>query len=139
MYPQWVLWVGLLPISIYFFKQISWVSFIVNFLAVPFFSFIILPVLFFTFCIFCLWLCVLNGDLFFLNAIKFFFKFNNDLMTLLWNLLNFFSGLGFSHWNVPYSENLFTLFLGVLGSVFLLSPRLGFYRYFGLFGWFAMI
>jgi len=40
---QWIMAIGLIPLNLLFFQQISWVGFIANAIAIPFVGFIILP------------------------------------------------------------------------------------------------
>ncbi|HEV2613299.1 MAG TPA: ComEC/Rec2 family competence protein [Gammaproteobacteria bacterium] len=40
---QWVMAIGLIPLNLLFFQQISWVGFLANLIAIPYIGFIILP------------------------------------------------------------------------------------------------
>ncbi|MDX2164381.1 MAG: ComEC/Rec2 family competence protein [Gammaproteobacteria bacterium] len=40
---QWIMAVGLIPVNLLFFEQISWIGFIANAIAIPFVGFVILP------------------------------------------------------------------------------------------------
>lgn len=43
LYPHWVLFVGLCPFTLLFFKQVAWVSAIANFIAIPWVSLVVVP------------------------------------------------------------------------------------------------
>lgn len=108
---QWVIALGLLPISIALFQQCSLVSFIANSIAIPLTGFFILP------------LCLLGSmALFFSNHFGGFILFLADkLLSLLWWILTSFSHLSWSVWyqSIPHMS---LIILGCLGVVLLLLP-----------------
>jgi len=135
IYPQWFIFIGLIPISLYWFSQFSTIGFFTNFLAIPYLFFIILPLL----------LLSVLGVLFllffkfiFLNfLLKQLFIFINFLIFLLWKFLKFNSNLPYSHFLI-HTPHLIFVISGTLGAMILLTPRYG-YGYKRLIGLFLFL
>jgi len=109
---QWVIGLGLVPVSLVFFQSFSLVSFVANTIAIPWLSFAILP------------FCLLSSIfLFILPALGAGFLWIADKsLAGLWLLLTWFSHYSHAVWYqaVP---NYFILLLAVLGCLLLLLPR----------------
>ncbi len=118
---QWVIAVGLIPLSIWLFKQCSIVSFIANSIAIPWIGFLIVPLTLLG-CLVLLFspymggLCLLGAD---------------KLLQLLWIILTYLSNLSWSSWyqTIP---NPWILIAACVGIIIVLVP-MGFPgRWFGL-------
>lgn len=119
---QWVIAIGLIPLSLWLFKQCSIVSFIANSIAIPWVGFLIVPLTFLG-CfvlLFSPWLgglCLQGAD---------------KLLQILWVILTYFSNLSWSSWyqSIP---NTWVLMVACIGIIILLVP-IGFPgRWFGIF------
>ena len=91
---QWVMAIGLLPLSIGLFQECSWVSFIANSIAIPFVGFLILP-------------CVLLGCVCFLFSPMMahaLIGIADTVMGAVWKLLVYLSHFswGISHAALPH-------------------------------------
>lgn len=113
-YAQWVIFIGLLPISLTWFSQVSWVAFGVNLIAVPYLSFIIMPCVFLSF-----------------FGFKFIFILNNFLISLLWGFLKFASDWPYSH-EVLKTPSILSVMLATLGGMILLKLDWRHWRWLGL-------
>lgn len=89
--PQWVVTIGMMPTLISLFKQITLTSLIANLIAIPVFSFLIIPC-----CLFGLICLLVNNHLgiWILQIASF-------LLNLSWTFLNFCAG--FSQFILPYA------------------------------------
>jgi competence protein ComEC len=120
---QWILTLGLIPLSIWFFQECSFVSFIANTIAIPWVGLLIVPL-------------ILLGCLVLLFSIKtggLILSFADQLLSLLWQVLTYLSHLTWASWfhAVP---NIYLFMLACAGMVVLLLPA-GFPgRWLGLFG-----
>lgn len=109
---QWVIMVGIFPLMLLFYHDISGVSFVANSLAIPWFAFIIIPgcflggmilPLFPSLAHFILWLILAN-------------------LKLFWVVLTFLAQWPFSHGHFPFPS--ISVFIFVLAGVFImLLPR----------------
>jgi len=109
---QWVIMLSVLPLSLWYFHEVSWVSCFANIIAVPWFSFIIIPCCFLGVIVLminhCLG-CYLLG--FVLKNLEFFWDFLHWIVQL-------------PHLNVQYYlSNEWTFLFLVLSVFLLLSPR----------------
>lgn len=86
--PQWVVFLGLLPLCSLLFEQISLLSPLVNFIAIPWVSLLVLPLALMG--SFCLLLSNTIGG-FLLNLAE-------TLLTMLWPILKYFHNLSFGLW-----------------------------------------
>jgi competence protein ComEC len=111
---QWIMAIGLIPLSFLFFQQVSLTGFIANCIAIPFIGFIILP------------LCIV-GILF-----NFFWKIAGFLLIHFWPLIHWLATFPYSQWyhSIHYAE-LFSIFLAV---ILFLAPRGIPARWMGLWG-----
>jgi competence protein ComEC len=103
---------GLIPLSLLFFHQISWISFAANLIAIPSIGFIILPF-------------SLLGSLFSLVSPvlgNHILIFTEQLLELLWKLLKFFSEIPFTQY-YAYLSNRWILVSSLVGILLLLAPK----------------
>lgn len=109
---QWVIGVGLIPLSLLFFQQSSLVSFLANSIAIPWLGFLILP------------FCFLSGI--FLSLFEplgvLFLQIANKSLALLWVILSWFASLPIATWHgaIP---NFIVLAITVAAFFVLLLPR----------------
>lgn len=105
--------VGLLPLMLWYFQQISFISFLANAIAIPWVGFIILPL--------CLSACMLYiFHLFYFSRILFFLS--GKMLYPLWKILVFFSSLPMASWH----HGLFTILIciaGIIAVLLLLAPQ----------------
>lgn len=109
---QLALSLGLIPLSLLFFQQISWISFIANLIAIPSIGFLILP------------LSLLGSLLSLVSSVlgKNILIFVEKLLELLWSLLNFFSEIPFTQY-YAYLSNRWILAASIIGILLILAPR----------------
>ena len=103
---------GLIPLSLFFFHQISWISFAANLIAIPSIEFLILPL-------------SLLGSLLSLVCYDFGHQlliFAEQLLKLLWKLLNFFSKIPFTQY-YAYLSNGWLLTSSLIGILLILAPK----------------
>ncbi|MFZ0219792.1 MAG: DNA internalization-related competence protein ComEC/Rec2 [Candidatus Aquirickettsiella sp.] len=103
---------GLLPLSLLFFNQISWISFIANLIAIPSIGFLILPL-------------SLLGSLLSLVSPVFgnpILIFVEQLLELLWKVLSFFSKIPLAQY-YAYLSNGWILISSLVGLLLLLAPK----------------
>ncbi|EKD71357.1 MAG: hypothetical protein ACD_46C00203G0008 [uncultured bacterium] len=108
---QWVIGIGLIPLTLFFFQACSAASFLANTIAIPWLGFCILP------------LCFLSVIFIFSSSISSIFLWLADKnLALLWGVLTWFSSLNFAVWThaIP---SIFMLILTIIGVIFLLLPR----------------
>ena len=109
---QWVIAVGLIPLSLMFFQECSLTSFIANSIAIPWLGFLILP------------LCFLSSIVVFVSPglAKLLLLIAGKSLSGLWFVLSWFAKLHFSVWihAVPHT---WILVLSIIGILFLLLPR----------------
>lgn len=108
---QWVIGMGLIPLSLLFFGQCSLISFIANMIAIPFLGFLILPLCFLS----AIFLCLIPplGKLGLMIADK--------NLSILWKILTYFSSLPMSILQFDVSHYLTFISL-LLGIILFLSP-----------------
>lgn len=109
---QWVVTLGLLPMTLLFFHQISWIGFIANLIAIPWVGFIVLPL-------------SLLGSLFllFLPSIgHWVLKLAEISLECLWSMLSLLASLPHVQWNFYFPNMLFLLAV-TIGALLLLAPR----------------
>ena len=108
---QWVIGVGLIPLTLYFFHECSLVSFIANSIAIPWLGFFVLP------------LCFLSDLLLFVwpSAAEFILFLADRSLSGMWMMLTWFSQIHFSTWQqvIPTTS---LLVLTILGVILLLLP-----------------
>ena len=121
---QWAMLIGLLPVMLLFFQQISLIAFLANAIAIPWIGFVVLPmallsVMFYLF------------DFHFLS--QHLFCLTGKLLLPLWQILKWASHFSFASWHHAIS-NPFVLTLGIMGAIYLLSPRKLPAKWLGCFG-----
>lgn len=110
---QMTMMVGLMPLMIWFFQQVSVVSFVANAIAIPWVGFVILPIAL-SACVMCLF--------HFFWVSQTLFWLSGKCLYPLWKILFFLSRISFSSWHHAFS-NVVILLLGMLGVIILLAPR----------------
>ncbi|MDF2939878.1 MAG: internalization-related competence protein ComEC/Rec2 [Gammaproteobacteria bacterium] len=121
VYPQWVIFWGILPISLLYFQQVSMVSLITNIIAIPMMMLLIIPgALFGTLMLF-IWPS--------LGAL--ILHYSSLIMDILWWILQYFATREWWGLYLPEPSILLTA-LGILGAVLILSPKAVPARWLGL-------
>ncbi|GAB4507828.1 MAG: DNA internalization-related competence protein ComEC/Rec2 [Sulfuricaulis sp.] len=111
-YIQWAIALGMLPLMLAMFQQISLVAPVANMLAVPVFDLMAVPL-------------TLLGTLALgvsPDVAGFLFKFAAWLLHWLWQALAWLANLSFSQWAQP-APTWWALMCGVVGVLLLLAPR----------------
>lgn len=109
---QLTIGLGLIPLSLLFFHQISWISFIANLIAIPSIGFLILP------------LSLLGSLLTIISPVlgSYILIFTGQLLELLWKLLSFFSEIALTQY-YAYLSNYWILVSSLMGMLLLLAPK----------------
>ena len=112
-YIQWAIALGMLPLMLVMFQQVSLVAPLANMLAVPVFDLMAVPL-------------TLTGALL-LNLFPdwfagYFFKLAAGLLHGLWQALTWLADVSFSQWTQP-APSWWALLCGVVGVILLLAPR----------------
>jgi len=112
-YLQWAIALGMLPLTLAMFQQVSVVAPLANMLAVPVFDLLAVPL-------------TLTGVVAFSvlpdTVAGFFFHAAAWLLQALWQVLKFFAQLEFTQWSHPAPAP-WTLLCALLGVALLLAPR----------------
>lgn len=108
---QWIIGIGLIPLSLLFFQQCSLISFVANTIAIPWLSFFILPFTFFA----TLFIFISPTVTSFLLAIADF------SLSGLWKILNFLAHLHFAVWHQAM-PSMMILIITTIGILILLLP-----------------
>ncbi len=111
-YIQWAIALGMLPLMLAMFQQISLVAPLANMLAVPVFDLMAVPL-------------TLLGTLmlsFAPHVSGYFFKLAAWLLQMLWQVLTWLADLSFSQWT-QLAPVWWALLCGVIGVLLLLAPR----------------
>ena len=108
---QWVASLGLLPLTIGFFDQTTVIGPLVNLLAIPWISLVVVPL--------ALLGCLFSGVPVIAGA---FWYASAALMQILWLLLQWLQGLSWSSRVIPES-GLAAVVIGLVGACLLLMPR----------------
>ena len=108
---QWVISLAMIPIVLYAFQSFSVVSPLANLLAVPWVSFVVVPLVFLA-AIFSM----------FLPVFEFILQVVNYSLEILWWVLELFSSWSLAKWygNIP---NIWVLLLSLIGAALLISPK----------------
>jgi len=119
---QWVVTLGLFPISLLYFQQIPLLAFIANLIAIPFVGFLVVP------------LSLLGSiTVLFLPTLGAGFLFLADkLLVFLWPLLRFLSNTDSLQWHHGI-VNGWTLLFSAIGLLIVLAPKGWPARWLGLF------
>ena len=122
---QYAVTLGLLPISMLLFAQVSLVSPLANAIAIPLVSFLVTPL-------------SLLGSVAPAPLSYWMLQAAHGLMALLAQWLEWMSGFSYAVWQAPRPDALaFTLALG--GTIWLLAPRGWPWRWLGLLAWLPLI
>lgn len=118
---QWVIWLGLFPVSLYFYQDASLVSFLANSIAVPLLGFFVLPL-----CLMSIFLLIFFP---WLAGLPLYIA--GKSVNMLWMMLTFFSH--FNRINLPVFINTpIELTIVMAGITLLLIPAGAFGRWFGI-------
>jgi len=118
---QWAVFIGLLPLSLFFFQQVSLVGLLANFIAIPVIASLVVPlVLLALFCLF-VGLQALSAQLLMLA---------DTLLGWLWPLLEWLSGLPFAIWVSP-APAIWVVMLCAAGTMIMLRVGSGKIRFLG--------
>jgi len=112
IYPQWVMYMALMPVLIFVFHLFSFVSLLTNFIAIPFMMFGVIP------------LALLGGVLVMINFQigQLLFSASDGLMRLLFSFLNW--GVHLPHALILFPQlSLLKVLLALAGCLILFSPR----------------
>lgn len=124
---QWVIALGLIPMSICLFQQFSWVSFIANSIAIPWVGFLVVPL-------------TLLGCIFLNIWVPFgalMLQLADKLLSILWLILTYLAHLSWASW-CQVMPATWVLLVAMGGILLLLSP-IGFPgRYMGVL-WLAIL
>ena len=108
---QWILALGLLPLTLVMFHRVALIAPMANLIAVPVVGFFIVPI-------------TLMGSLvtpIIPSVGKIALGLSSELLDLLWMILDFLAGLPFAKWH--HAPPSWTLWPSVLGIAVLLAPR----------------
>ncbi|HSW69272.1 MAG TPA: DNA internalization-related competence protein ComEC/Rec2 [Gammaproteobacteria bacterium] len=125
---QFVIVLGLIPLSIGLFQQFSLVSFLANSIAIPWVGFVIVPLTLFG--CFILIFSVKAGGFILLLADK--------LLAILWKILSWFSHLSWASWYIMIPDT-GVLLLACVGMIIILLPKGFSGKFFGIFWLFPLI
>ncbi len=109
---QLAVFVGLMPLTLFYFHQISLVSIVANIIAIPWVTLLLVPI--------CLLACIVN--FFSLSAAGFLFFLAEKMLMPLWWFLQWLSHFSFSVWVHPLHQ-FFVLFSLFIAIALLLAPR----------------
>lgn len=110
---QGAILVGLLPVMLLFFQQISLVAFFANAIAIPWVGFIILPTVIVAMILYLFHFFLLSQKIFWLSG---------KLLLPLWQFLTYLSQLSFASWYHAIS-NPWVLVSGLIGATYCLAPK----------------
>lgn len=108
---QWISSVALIPVLLFSFQSFSIISPVANIVAVPWVSFLVVPL-------------VLLGALiqFITPLATLLFTVANELLAGLWFILDYLAQLPFAQWD-QFSPQGWTLFPAIIGVLLLLAPK----------------
>lgn len=121
---QWAVFIGLFPFTLFFFQQVSMVSLLANFIAIPLIASLVVPLVLLALVCFFLGLSGLSVML---------LSLADTLLAWLWPWLESLSGLFFSVW-VSAAPALWVMSISVAGTIMLFRAELGRARYLGSLG-----
>ncbi|MCD6047689.1 MAG: hypothetical protein K0S08_1336 [Gammaproteobacteria bacterium] len=125
---QWIIAIGLAPITLYFFHQISLINLLANGIAIPWVAFIGLPLIL---------LGILVAPISSTSA-SLLWWLAAKALGFYWPVLSFLASLDRLQWHA-YVPNIFLLILAMLGVLIFLAPKAWPYRCLGLFGFLPLI
>ncbi len=112
LYAQWWVSIGLMPLVLYFFHEVSLVAPLANIVAIPFVSFAIVPML-----IIALLIALIAP-----SAGAYALKFSALLIDVLWQFLEALASVDYSTLMMP-EVSIFACITAMVGVVFLLMPK----------------
>lgn len=109
---QWVVFVGLIPISLVFFQKISIISPLANSIAIPWVSFLVVP------------FALIGTGLSFINTFLggVFLRGSEFLFSILWVFLKYLSTLKMTTWE-NFTFTPLSIALAILGGMIILAPK----------------
>jgi competence protein ComEC len=109
---QWVIALGLLPLTLFYFQQASFISFFANCFAIPWFGFLVEP------------LCIVGALLLLCHIAlgNLFLHFAVYLLGLFWPILQWFAGLHRFMWHAAI-PSIWVLFCSIIGMLLCLAPK----------------
>lgn len=109
---QWVIAVGLIPLTIWFFQMFSLSSFVANAIAIPWVGFIILP------------LCLTGACASFIapQIAALCWQLAEKLLIAMWHILDWLASLDFLQWKL-FIPSLGYLIIITFGFLLLIAPR----------------
>lgn len=109
---QWITFIGLMPITLVFFQKISWISPFCNAIAIPWVSFLVVP------------LALLGSGLSLCNEIlgKIVLSVSEGLFAILWPFLEAAAAMPSIVW-LKANYNVITISLSFLGVLLIMAPR----------------
>ncbi len=125
---QWAVFIGLLPLTIFFFQQVSMVSLLANLIAIPIIASLVVPLILLAL------VCLLIG-LPFISAQL--LALADSLLGWLWLPLEWLSGLPFSIWRSA-TPALWAILCCAIGAIILLKARTGGVRLVGALGFLSL-
>jgi len=108
---QWIIALGLIPLSIWLFQQFSLISFLANSIAIPWVGFIIVPLTLLG-CFALIFSAKLGGVILLLA---------DKLLAILWSILTYLSHLSWANWYCMI-PNIWVLLAACVGMVIVLLP-----------------
>ena len=110
---QFIIFLGLIPIGIFFFQKLSLISPVANMLAVPLFSFIVIP------------FSLLASALFFIlptNIANYIFLLVDNVLSWIFNFLELLSNLSINKISIPVFSN-YEIIFTVIALLIIMSPK----------------
>ncbi len=108
---QWVITLGLIPLSIGLFQECSWVSFVANSIAIPCVGFLVVP----------LTLLGCFSLLFSAKISSIFLWLSDKVLSLLWIVLNYLAHVSWGSW-YQFIPNIGYIIAACIGMIILLLP-----------------
>lgn len=121
---QWAVFLGLMPFLLLFFGQFSIISLLANAIAIPLIGMLLVPIIL---------LAVLWFALGWPSVASSLFTFADELLSMIWPVLEKFSALPFAVWQDAPPPG-WTVALATFGALILLTPKLARKRALGALG-----
>lgn len=122
---QWIVTLGLLPLTLLFFQEASLISPLANFIAIPWVGFVVIPL-------------SLIGTLLSNSVFGGLLVLADWSLSILWIVLEWMARFRFSAFQLHHTP-LWTLLLASMGTCLLLAPKGWPGRYLGLFTWLPLL
>ena len=121
---QWAVFIGLLPLTLFMFQQVSMIMLLANLVAIPVIAMFVVPLILLALLALFLGQAAVSSLLLVLV---------DHVIGGLWPILQYMSELPFAIWAAP-SPSIWVMFTSAIACLILLSQRLGRLRSFGLVG-----